>query len=150
MRNFFSRYCLLALWLLSVTIGCKQTGKSDAARTDSLKADSVIKFKTTATKTGKLVGAWHDETIKSDKGEQIAYEVISSGSKIYIQAITFIGNNLKLNDTPPITLSASEITKNGDKYHSVERPSEIYVVDKNGDLLIYDGTELVAKCKRLL
>ncbi|AMR31697.1 hypothetical protein A0256_09815 [Mucilaginibacter sp. PAMC 26640] len=145
-------YSLIVLSTLSffIATGCKQAGKGSAGKADSVKADSSSGLKATSSKTGKLVGAWHDETIKSDKGEQIAYEVISSGSKVYIQAITFVGTNLKLNDTPPITDSASEIVKDGDKYHSVERPTEIYVVDKSGDLLIYDGTELVAKCKRLI
>lgn len=150
MRRLYFPFIALSLFSLSIATSCKQTGKSSAGKADSVKADSTAGLKPATEKTGKLVGAWHDETIKSDKGEQIAYEVISSGSKVYIQAITFVGTNLKLNDTPPITSSASEITKDGDKYHSVERPAEIYIVDKNGDLLIYDGTELVAKCKRLI
>jgi hypothetical protein len=100
--------------------------------------------------SGKLVGAWHDESIKTDKGEQIAYEVVSSGQKVYIQAITFTGKKLKLNDTPPISPSASEIKRQGDKYVCVDRPDESYKIDKLGNLLIYDKGSLVATCTKLL
>jgi hypothetical protein len=100
--------------------------------------------------SGHLIGVWHDETIKSDKGEEIAYEVVSSGKKIYIQAITFTGTNLTVNDTPPISPSASEIKRVGDKYVGVASADEVYKVDEKGNLLIYDKDKLVAVCKKLL
>lgn len=123
----------------------------NAAKTTSPKTDSPATLaKPAAPATGTLIGAWHDAAIHSDKGEQIAYELITSGDKTYIQAITFVGTKLKLNDTPPISPSASELKKDGDKYTSVERPGESYEIAKDGDLLIYDGTELITKCKKLL
>jgi hypothetical protein len=123
----------------SPTNNNKTAAKTVAASPQSMAIDS-----------GKLIGAWHDAAIKSDKGEQIAYEVVSSGHKVYIQAITFTGENLKLNDTPPISPSASEIKRQGDKYVSVERSDETYKIDKLGNLLIYDKGSLVATCTKLL
>jgi len=122
-------------------------GESTAVKADSLTLQAPVPA---AVDSGKLIGAWHDEAIKSEKGEQIAYELVTNKDKFYLQAITFVGTNLKLNDTPPITPAASELTKDDNKYTSVERPNETYVVDKDGDLLIYDGTELIAKCKKLI
>jgi hypothetical protein len=149
MNNFINRFAKIsALVLLVVTIAsCDRSTKTDAAKTDST---ATVKPTPMKVDSGKLVGAWHDETIKSDKGEEIAYEVISSGHKVYIQAITFTGTNLTLNDTPPITPSASEIKKDGDKYISVERPDESYKIDKQGNLELYDKGVLVATCKKIL
>lgn len=148
---------IIAFVFVTSICACNQATKTTDTKTDSVaKADSAAKAEDAGVvgphlnEAGKLVGAWHDETIKSEKGEQIAYEVVTDGKKVYIQAITFVGTNLKLNDTPPITAAASEIVKDGDQYHSVERPAEVYKIDKNGDLLIYDGAELVAKCKKLI
>ncbi|MDB5285903.1 MAG: hypothetical protein JWR05_852 [Mucilaginibacter sp.] len=141
----------LLLLAIIVTIAACNSDTKTGSTTDTTKADTTpVKPKPAAADSGHLVGVWHDETIKSDKGEQIAYEVVSSGKKIYIQAITFIGNDLKVNDTPPISPSATEIKKNGDHFVSVERPAETYKVDKKGNLLIYDNAELVAICKKLL
>lgn len=145
MKNFAK---ISALVLLVITIAsCDRSAKTDAAKTDSTAAVKTAPMKVDS---GKLIGAWHDEAIKSDKGEEIAYEVISSGHKVYIQAITFTGTNLTLNDTPPITPSASEIKRDGDKYVSVERPDESYKIDKEGNLELYDKGVLVATCKKLL
>jgi hypothetical protein len=133
--------------IIAAFASCNQSAKTDKTATDTtLKAE----VKPAVVDSGKLVGAWHDEAIKTDKGEEIAYEVVSSGHKVYIQAITFTGKNLTLNDTPPISPSASEIKKEGDKYVSVERPDESYKIDKEGNLLIYDKGTLVATCKKLL
>ncbi|MEO7211448.1 hypothetical protein [Mucilaginibacter sp.] len=149
MNHFFIRSGkLLAVTALIAVSACNNASKTAETKTDSTAAVATVPAATG--QTGTLIGAWHDEAIKSEKGESIAYELISSGDKTYIQAITFVGNNLKLNDTPPITPSASELKKDGDKYTSVERPSEYYQIDKAGDLLIYDGTEMVAKCKKLI
>jgi uncharacterized secreted protein with C-terminal beta-propeller domain len=141
------KFLLLAI---VITIAACNSETKTGSTTDTAKVDTTAKPKPIAADSGHLVGVWHDETIKSDKGEQIAYEVVSSGKKIYIQAITFIGNDLKVNDTPPISPSASEIKKDGDHFVSVERPTETYKVDKKGNLLIYDNAELVAICKKLL
>lgn len=149
MNNFIKRFSqTTALALLVVTIAsCDRSAKTDAAKTDST---ATVKTAPLKVDSGKLIGAWHDEAIKSDDGKEIAYEVISSGHKVYIQAITFTGTNLTLNDTPPITPAASEIKKEGDKYISVERPDESYKIDKEGNLELYDKGVLVATCKRLL
>ncbi|MBB5395761.1 hypothetical protein [Mucilaginibacter sp. AK015] len=148
MTNIINRFAQLsALALLIITIAsCDRSAKTNKPAKDST---ALIKHGA-AVDSGKLVGAWHDEAIKSDKGEEIAYEVISSGHKIYIQAITFTGTNLMLNDTPPITPAASEIKKDGDKYISVERPDEVYKINHEGNLEIYDKGVLVATCKRLI
>jgi hypothetical protein len=148
MRTYISRLAIIAIAALSFA-ACSQSAKTDKA---AVTTDTTLKaeVKPAVVDSGKLVGAWHDEAIKSDKGEEIAYEVVSSGHKVYIQAITFTGKNLILNDTPPISPSASEIKKEGDKYVSVERPDETYKIDKEGNLLIYDKGSLVATCKRLL
>lgn len=134
-----------------ITIAACSSDTKTGSTTDTAQVDTtIVKPKPVAADSGHLVGVWHDETIKSDKGEQIAYEVVSSGKKIYIQAITFVGNDLKVNDTPPISPSASEIKKDGDHFVGVERPAETYKVDGKGNLLIYDNGELVAVCKKLL
>jgi hypothetical protein len=150
MNSFTTRFAKISvLALIVVTIAaCDRSAKTGTATA----TDSTTTVKTAPMKvdSGKLVGAWHDEAIKSDKGEEIAYEVISSGHKVYIQAITFTGTNLTLNDTPPITPAASEIKKDGDKYVSVERPDESYKIDKEGNLELYDKGVLVATCKKLL
>jgi hypothetical protein len=148
MRTYISRLVIIAIVALSFA-SCSQSAKTDKA---AVATDTTLKteVKPAIVDSGKLVGAWHDEAIKSDKGEEIAYEVVSSGHKVYIQAITFTGKNLTLNDTPPISPSASEIKKDGDKYVSVERPDETYKIDKEGNLLIYDKGTLVATCKKLL
>jgi hypothetical protein len=133
--------------IIAAFASCNQSAKTDKTATDTTRKAEI---KPAVVDSGKLVGAWHDEAIKTDKGEEIAYEVVSSGHKVYIQAITFTGKNLTLNDTPPISPSASEIKKEGDKYVSVERPDESYKIDKEGNLLIYDKGTLVATCKKLL
>lgn len=134
--------------IVAATTSCDRSAKTDTKATDTIAKLPVTK--PAVVDSGKLVGAWHDEAIKTDKGEEIAYEVISSGHKVYIQAITFTGKNLTLNDTPPITPAASEIKKNGDGYVSVERPDESYKIDKHGNLLLFDKGILVATCKRIL
>nr|WP_067059707.1 hypothetical protein [Mucilaginibacter sp. L294] len=150
MNSFITRFAkisALALLVITVVSSCDRSTKTDAAKTDST---ATVKTAPMKVDSGKLVGAWHDEAIKSDKGEEIAYEVISSGHKVYIQAITFTGTDLTLNDTPPITPAATEIKKDGDKYVSVERPDESYKIDKEGNLELYDKGVLVATCKKLL
>lgn len=140
---------VVAVLIVSGVISCSSEDKKKPG-TDSTalaKSNTVV---TMHADTGHLVGAWHDEAIKSDKGEEIAYEVISKGHKVYIQAITFKGKELTLNDAPPITASASEIRKDDDKYVGVNSPTEVYKIDKTGNLLIYDGETLVAICKRIL
>ncbi|MBD1386177.1 hypothetical protein IDJ75_12875 [Mucilaginibacter rigui] len=145
MKNFAK---ISALVLLVITItSCDRSAKTTTAKTDSTAAVKPAPMKVDS---GKLIGAWHDEAIKSDKGEEIAYEVVSSGHKVYIQAITFTGTDLTLNDTPPITPAATEIKKDGDKYVSVERPDESYKIDKEGNLELYDKGVLVATCKKIL
>lgn len=86
----------------------KKRKKPAADSTAMAKSNTVV---TMHADTGHLVGAWHDEAIKTEDGKDIAYEVISKGNKVYIQAITFTGKSLTLNDAPPITSSASEIKK---------------------------------------
>ena len=145
-EKHFIKFILISLIVTSIA-ACDSSPKPNAIKTDTA---TTVKPVSVKPDSGKLVGAWHDEAIKSDKGEEIAYEVISSGHKVYIQAITFTGTNLTLNDTPPITPAASEIKKEGDKYISIERPDESYKIDKEGNLQLYDKSVLVATCKKLL
>ncbi|GGH14549.1 hypothetical protein [Mucilaginibacter phyllosphaerae] len=147
MHTYLSRLAIVIIAALGLS-SCNRSAKTDTKATDTIA--KLPAAKPAAVDSGKLVGAWHDEAIKTDKGEEIAYEVISSGHKVYIQAITFTGKNLILNDTPPITPAASEIRKDGDGYVSVERPDESYKIDKEGHLLLYDKGILVARCKRIL
>ncbi|MES2265184.1 MAG: hypothetical protein V4520_00395 [Bacteroidota bacterium] len=153
MYKNISRFAIVAVSIITFA-SCDNTAKTDKApaATDTIpKAPAAPAAAAPAViDTGKLVGAWHDESIKTEKGESIAYEVVSSGHKVYIQAITFVGTDLKLNDTPPITAAASEIRKEGDGYVSVERPDESYKVDKKGNLLLFDKGILVATCKKIL
>lgn len=149
--NYFLKHPgkLLLLSMVIAFAACNSDTNAHST-TNTVKVNTTAKPKPMAADSGHLVGVWHDEAIKSDKGEQIAYEVVSRGKKIYIQAITFVGNDLKVNDTPPVSPSASEIKRDGDHFVSVERPAETYKVDKKGNLLIYDNAELVAICKKLL
>lgn len=142
-----TRLAITAIAVISLA-SCDRAAKTDMKVTDTIAKLPVAK--PAVVDSGKLVGAWHDEAIKTDKGEEIAYEVISSGHKVYIQAITFTGKNLTLNDTPPITPAASEIKKDGEGYVSVDRPDERYKIDKEGNLLLFDKGVLVATCKRIL
>ncbi|WP_374949955.1 hypothetical protein [Mucilaginibacter sp.] len=151
MKNYLNIAGLLTGLCLTI-VACNSENNS-AAKADSTRVDTTAQaVKPMAVDSGHLVGVWHDEAIKSDKGDQIAYEVVSSlnTKKIYIQAITFTGTDLKLNDTPPISSSASEIKRDGDHFVSVERPGETYKVDKKGNLVIYDNGEIVAVCKKIL
>lgn len=100
--------------------------------------------------TGKLLGVWYDESIKTEQGEKIAYQVIASNNKVYIQVISFAGTKLQVSDEPVVLPSASELKKDTEGYVSVERPTERYVVDKKGNLLIYDQKELVVTCKKIM
>ena len=147
--NLFKTAQLLGVTtIMFLVAACGGDAKKD--NTDSVQKDSATAVIPTTGPTGKLIGAWHDEAIKSEKGEAIAYELVEGKDKTYLQAITFVGTKLKLNDSPPISPSATEVTKNGDKYTSVERPNETYIIAKDGDLMIYDGKELITKCKKLL
>lgn len=144
---------VLAVLVIVLAIACSSEEKKPAADSAAIAKSNTVAATAPAAMeadTGHLVGAWHDEAIKSDDGKDIAYEVISKGNKVYIQAITFTGKNLTLDDAPPIMASASEIRKDGDKYVGVNSPTEIYKVDKTGNLLIYDGETLVAICKKIL
>jgi hypothetical protein len=123
---------------------CKQHTTADSKAV--VKQDSVVKTDTT-----HLIGVWLDEEIKTEKGEQVAYELVGQGKKTYIQVITFTEKKLNIDDNPAIAPGASLLKlSGGNKYVGVDRPNEIYMIDKSGELFIYDETGLVAKCKRLL
>jgi hypothetical protein len=146
-----SRSLVIAAVAMVAITACDNAAKTKPSAASETKLPvAEVQPKPAVVDSGHLIGVWHDEAIKSDKGEEIAYEVVSSGKKVYIQAITFTGTNLTVNDTPPISPSASEIKRVGDKYVSVERADEAYKIDKKGNLLIYDHDKLVAVCKKLL
>jgi hypothetical protein len=122
---------------------CKQQASTNTST--SVKKASVVKTDTT-----HLIGVWLDQEIKTEKGEQVAYELLSQGKKTFIQVITFTEKKLDIDDNPRIAAGASELKTSGNKFISVDRANEIYMVGKNGDLYIYDETGLIAQCKKLL
>lgn len=134
--------------MLFVVTACNRQSGSQTAATSNTKP--VETPKAAPADTGKLVGVWYDESIKTEQGQQIAYEVISKGKKVYIQAITFNSNNLKVSDSPVIDSTATLLKRNGNVFINANSPNEIYKVDKAGNLLIYDQTGLVVKCKKVL
>ena len=98
-----------------------------------------------------LLGMWLDESIKTEKGEQVAYQIVTQGPKTFIQVITFKDKRLNVNDNPEIGPSASLVKKTAsNRYVSTDNASEIYVIEKTGDLLMYDQTGFIAKCEKLL
>lgn len=122
---------------------CKQhTSTNESA---AVKKDTIVKTDST-----HLIGVWLDQEIKTEKGEQVAYQLVSQGKKTFIQVITFTEKKLDIDDNPRIAPGASQLKTSGNKYISVDRPNEIYMVGKNGDLFIYDETGLIAQCKKLL
>lgn len=138
---------LLAGVGLSVAVAsCKQSANTTAKTANTvIKKDSVVRKDST-----HLIGVWLDEEIKTEKGEHVAYELVSQGPKTYIQVITFTEKKLNIDENPAISPSAMELKKSGNKYISVERANEIYMVNQTGDLNIYDETGIIATCKRML
>ena len=117
----------------------------------TVQKETVQKSATTAASdTTHLVGMWLDEDIKTDNGEQVAYQIVTQDVKTYIQVITFKEKKLSVNDNPEIGPSAQLVTKKENRYISVDDAKNIFQVEKAGDLLIYDGTGFIAKCKRML
>ncbi|WP_342644950.1 hypothetical protein [Mucilaginibacter sp. CSA2-8R] len=101
--------------------------------------------------TGHLLGVWYDEGLKTEQGQQIAYEIISYNGKVFIQPIAFAGKKLQVSDMPEINPeSAVELKKSKGIYINVNEPNEIYKVDKKGNLLIYDKTGLIASFKKVM
>ncbi len=138
---------LLITGALSLMLcSCKQA--TTAAR-QSMDTAGALKQKTAADST-HLVGVWLDEGLKLDKGQKVAYEILTSGPKAYIQVITFTSSKLNINDNPDIAPGATEIKKSSNKYIGVANPNETYTLDKAGNLLIYDETGLIMTCKKML
>lgn len=138
-----------ALYLLIATIivACENKKENKVTAKKEVSKPKVEVAKDTT----HLQGVWFDESIKTDKGEQIAYEIVSRGSKVYIQVITFTGKKLNVPDSPDLSPDATELKKTGNKYVSVQSAGESYIIDHNsGDLFIYDQSGLIAHCKRLL
>lgn len=137
---------IIAMGLAMGVVACKSSTSDKTA--DTTKHDTVAVIKQDST---HLMGMWLDTEIKTDKGEQVAYQIVTQGPKTYIQVITFSGKKLNVNDNPEIGPSASLVNKTANnRYVGAENASEIYVIEKTGDLLIYDQTGFIAKCKRLL
>ncbi|NCD69381.1 hypothetical protein [Mucilaginibacter agri] len=132
---------------LSMAIAsCKQSANTAATTNKSVaKKDSVVRKDST-----HLIGVWLDGDIKTEKGENVAYELVSQGTKTYIQVITFTEKKLNIDENPAISPSAMELKKSGNKYISLERANEIYMVNAAGELNIYDETGIIATCKRML
>ncbi|QQL49374.1 hypothetical protein [Mucilaginibacter ginkgonis] len=127
-----------------IWVSCSQP-KTTA--TDKPKQDTAM---VTKADTSHLVGMWLDEDIKTDNGDQVAYQIVTKGPKTYIQVITFKEKKLSVNDNPEIGPSAMEVRKEKNKYISIENSKDVYLIENSGDLLIYDVTGFIAKCKRML
>ncbi|RFZ83477.1 hypothetical protein DYU05_15220 [Mucilaginibacter terrenus] len=148
--NFSVTKYLLIIMLAGSLAGCGDKNKGTTDNVAAVKGDSTVAVGHVDPNAGKLLGVWHDATIHTEKGEQIAYELVAKDDKYYMQVITFTATNLTVNDAPPISPSASELKKDGARYTAIDDPSQAYEVDKAGDLLIYNGAEIVTKCSKLL
>ncbi|MBS7566890.1 hypothetical protein KHS38_20965 [Mucilaginibacter sp. Bleaf8] len=145
-------------------VACKQPAASNQEKSDSTatatqqqpqSADTAAHDHThedlTVHETGHLLGVWYDDAIKAPDGQSVAYEIVSDKKQqIFIQVITFTGTKITVNDIPPISPTATALKKTGNMYVSKSNAKEFYKVDKNGDLLIYDETGLLAQCKKIL
>ncbi|QJD94591.1 hypothetical protein HH214_01230 [Mucilaginibacter robiniae] len=150
MRNKVAPFFSVAIGSIFIITACNRPSANQAATATNTQPKPVEMSKPAPADTGRLVGVWYDESIKTEQGQQIAYEVVSKGKKIYIQAITFNSNNLKVSDSPVIEPNATLLKRNGNVFINANSPNEIYKVDKAGNLLIYDQTGLVVKCKKVL
>jgi hypothetical protein len=145
-------YLMMATGLALTACGSKEKPKTESAAAkpaDSSK--SVAKTTAPANVTGHLLGVWYDESLKTEQGQQIAYEIISYNGKVFIQPIAFTGKKLQVSDMPEIDpSSAVELKKSKGVYINANEPNEIYKVDKKGNLLIYDKTGLIASFKKVM
>jgi hypothetical protein len=145
-------YLTIITGLALTACGSKEKAKTESAAAkpaDSSK--SVAKTAAPANVTGHLLGVWYDESLKTEQGQQIAYEIISYNGKVFIQPIAFTGKKLQVSDMPEIDpSSAVELKKSKGVYINANEPNEIYKVDKKGNLLIYDKTGLIASFKKVM
>ena len=144
MRNY--KLPFLGVLITMTVIACNNDRAKNAAGIAKHDTVTVIKKDTT-----HLLGMWLDEDIKTEKGEQVAYQIVSQGKNNFIQVITFKDKKLNVNDNPEIGPSASAIKKTANnRYVGANDASDIYVIEKTGNLLIYDQSGFIAKCKKLL
>ncbi|MCJ8210413.1 hypothetical protein MUY27_11900 [Mucilaginibacter sp. RS28] len=129
---------------LMLFCACNNKGKPAEDKIDTAKKVNAVKPNT------HLEGVWFDEEIKTDKGEQIAYEIVTRGEQTFIQVVAFKGKKLNVPDSPDLSPDATELKKQGEKFVSKQNANERYEIDKSGDLLIYDESGLVVRCKKLL
>lgn len=141
-------YIPVACLLSGALFSCSQSAPSNKPAADS-GATATKTAQATAPKT-KLIGVWLDEAIKSEQGQQIAYQLVRLDKKTYLQVITFTGKKLDIDDNPPLSPSATELKQSGQQFISTEPTHEIFSFSKNGDLEVYDKTGLIMKCKRML
>lgn len=146
MKLYKGKLMISALSIAAITTACKQKPQQQAAKP----AEQPIAHKPAVSDSTRLIGLWLDEGIKTEKGEQIAYQIVGQGDKNYIQVITFTGKKLDVSDRPEISPSAMPVKKVGEKYISLQDTNQVFVIYKGGDLLIHDETGMVARCKRML
>jgi hypothetical protein len=140
-----------AITLLTILSACdNQPKKEEQVKQVSPKPAVTVTPVPVQKASGKLVGVWYDEQIKSEKGEQIAYVVIAKDKQVFIQAIAFPGTKLVVSDVPEIDPSATELKKTSKGYVNINNDTELYKIDKAGNLLIYDQGELVMTCKKVM
>ncbi len=137
------RSYILAAALVTGLTACNT--KSTTTTADTTKRIATV----TKTDSTHLLGMWLDEEIKTEKGEQVAYQIVTQGPKTFIQVITFKDKKLNVNDNPEIGPSALTVKKKANNRYTDDNGG-IYVIEKAGDLLIYDQTGFIAKCKKLL
>jgi hypothetical protein len=144
-RIYLPSFCLLLTGLIS----CSQSTPPVKKPAADSNASAAITAQSAAPKT-KLIGVWLDESIKSEQGQQIAYQLVRLDKKTYLQVITFSGKKLDIDDNPPLSPSATELKQSGQQFISTEPTHEIFSFSKSGELEVYDKTGLIMKCKRML
>lgn len=139
---------LIAVIAITFFSKSEKTEKASKSKTDILtKSDEIVD---TSANHNVLVGVWYDESIKSPDGGKVVYEIISTNHRIFMQAVSFKGENLKVSDMPKINDGASELKINGEEYVSLENPKTSFKIDKHGDLYVFDKGKLVVKCSRIM
>jgi uncharacterized protein YxeA len=139
---------LVAIIAITFFSQSEKTDKSSKIKIEKLAKPNVPT--NTSANHNVLVGVWYDESIKSPDGGKVVYEIISKDQQVFMQAVSFKGENLKVSDMPKINDGAFELKTNGEKYISVENPETSFKIDKHGDLYIFDHDKLVVKCNRIM
>lgn len=155
MRIIYSLSAALLTGLIMTNLSCNQES-STTYKTHEVVDSASLLFSTrdsvqAATPDSTfLLGVWYDDKIKAPDGANIAYQVITDKNRVFIQPVAFKGKKLQVSDAPVIQPTATELIKQGDRYITKDSPEDSYLVDKDGNLLIYHNNELLVTCKKIL